>query len=301
MNIFITGASGFVGYHVLKKLLDKEHNLLILQIAEEFDSDLKIKQHTIVGNLNELKNIKPDIKCFSPDICIHLAWEGIPDYSESISKKNLNNSIELCDFLVNETNCRKIIVSGSCFEYGQTFGACNEEQQSFVNTFFSWAKNSLHNYLALLCKKTGVSFFWGRIFYVYGPRQRKVSLIPAMVDSLMKGQAPQINKPLNANDFVYVEDVAEAFCMAAKADIPSGAYNLGSGKSTEVIRICQLIEKGLFGHTKMSDEIISKTNSQQELNFWADTSKTKEHLGWYAQTDIQKGISQYLKLMGAVK
>jgi len=301
MNIFITGSSGFVGYHVLKNLIDKKHNLLILQNEKGFESDFKIKQRIIVGNLNKLKSIKADIKCFSPDICMHFAWEGIPDYSENISKKNLNNSIELCDFLVNETNCGKIIVSGSCFEYGQTVGVCNEEQQLSVNSFFSWAKSSLYNYLTLLCKNKGVRLFWGRIFYVYGPRQRIGSLIPAMVDSLMKGQSPQINKPLNANDFVYVEDIAEAFCMAAEADIPSGAYNLGSGKSTEVIRICQLIEKGLFRHKKMSDEIISKTNSQQELNFWADTSKTKEHLGWYAQTDIQKGISQYLKFIGAVK
>ncbi len=295
MNIFITGASGFIGYQVLKKLDEKGYNLLILQNERRLDSDLIVNHRTILGNLNELVKIKSDIMSFAPDVCMHFAWEGIPDYSANISKKNLCNSTMLCDFLINETNCKKLIVSGSCFEYGKTYGACKEDEKMEAKSFFAWAKQSLYDYLNLLCKNKEVNLFWGRIFYVYGPRQRKVSLIPAIVDSFTRGQVPQINNPLNANDFVYVEDIAEAFCRALEADIPSGTYNLGSGVSTEVIRICRIIEKELFKSTCLSDEIFKKTSSNQEINFWADMRKTTDAISWQPSVALTSGIHECIQ------
>jgi len=300
MRIFVTGGSGFVGQHVLKELDKQDVEILLLLMSPEKTILKPEKSEIIYGDLNNLNNIQREIVDFNPQVCMHFAWQGIPDYSETLSKINLNNSIKLCDLLVNETNCKKIIISGSCFEYGRTKGACKENQKTKCNSFFSWAKQSLCNYLTLLCKHKNVNIFWGRIFYVYGPMQRKGSLIPAIVDSFMRGQAPQINKPLNANDFVYVEDIAEAFCMAAKANIPSGVYNIGSGVSTEVIRFCKIIEKELFGSTNMTNKIINTTNSRQELNFWADTSKSKKYLRWFAQTNIQQGIRRYLKGAGLI-
>lgn len=297
MNIFITGASGFVGYQVLKKLDERGCNLLILRNERRLESYLNGNHQTILGNLNELEKIKSAIIRFAPDVCMHFAWESIPDYSADISRKNLYNSIMLCDFLINETDCKKLIVSGSCFEYGKTDGACREDEKMEAKSFFAWAKQSLYDYLTLLCKNKGVNLFWGRIFYVYGPRQRKGSLIPSIVDSFMQGKVPQINNPLNANDFVYVEDIAEAYCRALETDIPSGAYNLGSGVSTEVIQICRIIEKELFKNTNLSDDIFKKTSSKQEINFWANMRKTTDTINWQPSVTLTSGIDKYIQFI----
>ena len=84
---------------------------------------------------------------------------------------------------------------------------------------------------------------WMRTFYAYGPRQRSTSLVPSILNSLQEGKLPQLRTPLNANDFVYVDDVAEAFSKAVSRDIPSGIYHLGSGVSTPVLEVCRMADR----------------------------------------------------------
>ena len=81
MNILLTGGSGFVGRYVYKSLLKDQHNLLAFSRINTSDF--------VLGELNSLDKIKKDIINFNPDVIIHLAWQGIPDYSEKISKLNL--------------------------------------------------------------------------------------------------------------------------------------------------------------------------------------------------------------------
>lgn len=296
MRIFITGAAGFIGRKILK-LLSLESNELLLLAKDKPDYRLlaKYKQKTITGNLRNIINFKKDIQDFNPQACIHLAWEGIPDFSFNMCKKNLDNSLALLDFIVNETECQKIIVSGTCFEYGKTKGKCKESDNISVNSFFSWAKLSLYNYSHLICKKSKKDLIWFRIFYAYGPGQREESLIPTLIHSFKNRVKPNINNPLNAHDFIHIEDIAEAFRIVVNKKIKSGIYNLGSGKSTKVIDICKIVEKIIWGTTRLSDKITLNRNSQGTINFWADTAKTQKALRWKSNISLKSGIEDYLK------
>ena len=84
---------------------------------EEIQDNSKIQTKRLFGTLEDLEFIKPQIKMFNPDVVIHLAWFGIPDFSERNSLVNLNLSINLLEFIIDETQCKKVIISGSCFEY----------------------------------------------------------------------------------------------------------------------------------------------------------------------------------------
>ena len=254
----------------------------------------------LYGDLGDVESLKPVIRSFNPEVVIHLAWQGIPDYSEVISVINLNNSIQLLDFIVEETSCKRIIVAGSCFEYGKNKGVCKESDPIQLKSFFSWAKYSLYQYLLLKCNQKEVELIWFRIFYVYGPGQRGGSLVPTLVRALKEGKTPDIRSPLNQNDFVYVEDVAEAFNMAVNRHLSSGIYNIGSGASTKVIDICEIIERQLFGNSNITDFLRKNVNSEQKVNFWADTSRSREVLGWKYKTTIEEGIEKYDALEGGV-
>lgn len=298
-RIFLTGASGFVGKNILSGLINKDdQDILLLEhkttipLAE--NNNVKILR----GHLADIETIKSEIRSFAPKVCIHCAWEGIPDYSATVSKANLLNSIALIDFLYNETPCKKIIFSGSCFEYGKTNGLCNESDSVKPGSYFAWAKQSLYNYASLGGDKSGITVIWFRIFYVYGRFQRPGSLIPMLVRSFKKNTAPDIRNPLNANDFVFAGDVARAFVMATEKDMPAGIYNLGSGVSTRLIDVCRIIEENIRGDSRISDEIEKNTCCKQIVNFWADTSKTKKILNWSAQTGIASGIQEYVDKQG---
>jgi len=294
MKILITGATGFVGKHVIDQIQASGYDILASTLEKDkIECSYKDIQW-LYGDMGDIDSLKPAIKSFSPEVVIHLAWQGIPDYSEGVSLINLNNSIQLLDLIVEETSCKKIIVSGSCFEYGAKKGITKETDPIKINSFFAWAKHSLYEYLALKCEKKNINLVWFRIYYVYGPGQRIKSLIPYVVNSLKLNEIPQINNPMNKNDFVYVKDVANAFYIAAHKKINSGIYNLGSGASTsvyEIIKICKLI---INSSTDISELILKKSNAKKEIDFWADISKTTKVLEWYPQISIQDGIKEYI-------
>lgn len=301
MRVFITGGTGFVGQAVTTAVALSDHKVLLLtrQSTVAYGGVLK-NVTTLVGDLHDRSSWSETLKRFDPEVTIHLAWQAIPNFSASMCLSNLQQSIELLDFLSQETRCQKVIISGSCFEYGEKQGACVEDDCVQPTTYFVWAKQSLCQYGALLAKEKGTEFIWFRIFYVYGPGQRKESLLPMVVQSFRKGKPPLISHPYNANDFVYVEDVAKAFVRALSRSVKSGTYNLGSGQTTTVADFCQIVEQQIQGNIALTDQMKKITTSIQRRAFWADIRKTQRSLDWRATTSLSDGIQAYLKCSSAV-
>lgn len=294
MRIFITGGAGFIGNCILKRLASTSHELLLLSIGEAESKLLsRYSRNIIISNLQDIQKIKQDIINFAPEIIIHLAWEGIPDFSYDVCKRNLDNTLQLINFIAVETECKKIIVSGTCLESGKKMGICKESDSVNINSAFAWAKYSLYSYADYLCRNQGIALIWFRIFYAYGPGQRRESLIPMLCETLRKREIPAIKNPLNANDFVYNEDIAEAFHNAVDRPVPSGIYNLGSGSPTKVVDICEIIERSISGKNEITDIIRNTINREPEINFWADTNKTSDVLGWICTTSLEEGIAKY--------
>ena len=198
MKILITGISGFVGRN-LRKHLPVGHEYFILART----ADSAAKGFTLLqGDLNDLGTVKDKLAQIKPDACIHLAWEGIPDYGYETSVKNLKKSSDLFRFLVKECHCHKIVSIGSCWEYGKNFGACAETDALGQGSYFVWAKRALCDLGLSLAREEKINFVWLRFFYVYGPGQRDGALIPTLVRSLKKNECPQVRTPLDANDYV---------------------------------------------------------------------------------------------------
>ena len=106
------------------------------------------------------------------------------------------------------------------------------------------------------------------------------SLIPALLCSLVKREMPDIKEPLNANDFVYVDDVAEAFSKALEEEIEPGIYNLGTGSPTKVVDVCKAVERIVSQTTDLSDRLELEKSGKESVNFWADTEKSRKKLFW---------------------
>ena len=256
MKVFITGATGFVGKYITREVHMLGHEILASTLVNDNMGETTKNIQWFYGDLADLNSLKPVLMSFNPDVVIHLAWQGIPDYSESISRVNLNNSINLLNFILSNTNCRKILVSGSCWEYGKKLGACKESDPVNINSYFTWAKYSLHQYLSIKCAEHNVVLNWFRIFFVYGPGQREGSLIPMLIKSIAAKKIPQIKTPMNKNDFVYIGDVAGAIAKAVDTALPSGVYNLGSGYTTSVYDICWMVEKQLLDSETISNQVL---------------------------------------------
>lgn len=303
MRIFVTGASGFIGQHVVPLLLKDKHELLILRRKVTHKSKGQIKSKIVIGDLQNLNRFKKTIIRFDPQVCLHLAWEGLPDYSYEQCKRNVDHSLALIHMLVNETACRKIVVSGTNWEYGRAQGVSREgdkvteEDKVGAMSFFTWAKNAAYKGGSLLCSQRGVDLIWLRIFYAFGPGQKKNSLIPSLCDAFKNGRTPEIKNPHNAQDFIYVGDIAEAFRLAIKKPVKSGFYNISRGEPVSVGEICRMVEKQMGRKLVSNKPEISKTAAAHSVRNWADTSKFRRSTNWRPRVNVQQGIKKYIAFM----
>ena len=140
-------------------------------------------------------------------------------------------------------------------------------------------------------REKNISFFWFRIFYVYGPGQRQSSLIPSITKSLLNNQLPDIKEPGNRNDFIYIDDVIDAMtsCIESKNHI-SGIYNLGAGIPTMIKTDYSKVAESL---EKQSYDLTVDKKEHDLISFWANISKSKKYLNWSPKTNLLDGIQKY--------
>jgi dTDP-6-deoxy-L-talose 4-dehydrogenase (NAD+) len=294
MKIILTGGTGFIGYPVLKKLVKLNYEILLLSRNTFFINNLKIRN--IKLDLNNFLEKKEEIINFKPDVVLHLAWQGIPDYSERTSKLNYNNSFNFLNFVIENTNCKKIIVPGSCWEYndGNILGECSEEIKIYPQKFFSIYKKKLFDELINKAEKKKIIFNWARLFYVYGPNQKKTSIIPTLIDSFLNNKVIKIESPNNKNDFIFIDDVVEILIFMLQSNLPSGVYNVGTGVTTEILELSYIIENKLKNSSYITDQIKEKIN-KPSLNFFANTGKLKKYFKSIKFENINSGLLKTIK------
>ncbi|MHA2292530.1 MAG: NAD-dependent epimerase/dehydratase family protein [Candidatus Hodarchaeales archaeon] len=303
MRIFITGGTGFIGPYVIKQLLKDGHDLVLLSYEEEElkEDFLELLQDTeiISGALSNISKWKKRLKDFGPELTVHMAWQGIPDYNAKTSILNLNNSLNLYLTLA-DINCKRILTTGSCWEYGRTEGQLSEEMHPKPFNPFSVAKNALRMMGAEIAKENEIQFIWTRFFYVYGPGQKPSSLLPSIINSVLKKRTPQIKTPDSKNDFIFVEDIAAAVAMIIrKCKLNQAIYNIGSGYSTSVRELIEIayeksnlpLPEGIFTQSQPSTDLV---------DFWADISKIKADIGWKPTVSVNKGIQKMLDYYSSI-
>ena len=296
MKIIITGATGFIGLPLVKHLAEQGHEILALtrNPLKKLESVSYLK-----ADLSSPITYYERVASFNPEFIIHLSCQDIRNFSFEKSKNNLNFSLDFFSYIISLGCCKKIIVSGSCFEFNQLNGECLEANKGSPKDNFTWAKHSLLAWLETECHRLGIQLGWLRIFYVYGPRQRNDSLIPYILSNLKNGNLPEIRTPNNSNDFVYIDDVVKAFSNSILMNYPSGIYNLGSGSSTPILEVCKVAEKIILGTDNLSQQLKQESiNTEVGCDFWANHDKSKKHLNWSPSIDLEEGISktwQFLK------
>jgi len=291
MKILLTGATGFIGAPLLKKLNEEGHEILVL--SRSIDSKKQKNTLWVQCDLSSTETYSSQVNSFLPEVLIHLAWQDIPDFSLDKSRANLDQSLSLISLVVELNCCKKIIVSGSCFEVNQLQGECLETSLGEAKDHFTWAKISLHSWLSMMSKERNFELMWMRIFYVYGPRQRLGSLIPSILNNLKKGKQPKILTPKNSNDFIFIDDIINAFSKALLVENISMTYNLGSGSSSSILEVCRIAEKIVLGSTLLTEKI--NKNTQQTISnvdFWSNNTNSKKYLDWHPQTKLEDGIKQ---------
>lgn len=272
MKILITGSTGFIGNHVVQHLLKRGGFSLICTSTDQLKAQAfswfeKVKY--IECDLNEKKeNYFEFFEC--PDLLIHLAWEGLPNYNESFHiDRNLPAN---CLFIKNmlKNGLKHLSVTGTCFEYGLQEGCLNENIATIPVTSYAIAKDTLRKYIELLRKQFNFHFNWIRLFYIYGDGQRPSSILELLKKSVRNGDTIfNMSGGDQLRDYLHIDDVAENIIDISLQNDFDGIVNCCSGNP---ISIKDLVKRYLkdnnisiklnLGHYPYPD--------YEPMKFWGD-------------------------------
>jgi len=292
MRIVVTGASGFIGKELCYKLLERGHEVVGLcrtsgALGAAYPESFRHIPYVMGAVLPE------EVLRFAPAALVHLAWDGIPDFSERRCVDNVESQLRFLKETENLGQMKKMVGAGTCREYGAKQGACAESDRVPPDSYFSWAKQTLAEYLRLMCQQQQISLVWFRIFYIYGPGQRAESLIPTLIQAFKSKQNPEIKNPSAANDFIHIDDVVSAFVKAIEDEDCQGTFNLGSGKTTPVAKIAEMVEQTIRKDSQFSTQLAIKLDGgKSNSGMWADTTLSGRHLGWTPQISLVDGIGR---------
>lgn len=273
MKIFVTGATGFIGQSLITNLLNQNHEIIALVRSVE-----KIKKFEWFNKVNyivkDLKNItKNDLDDINADIIYHLAWSNLPNYQDPIHiEKNLPEQIQFLK-CVAESKIKKIIISGSCLEYGLQNGSLTETNSLHPTTFYGLAKISVFSMINYLKNKFNLEFVWFRVFYVYGNHQNINSLYPSLISAIKnKDIVFRMSHGNQVRDFIHINDVVNYFLLPLNHINMNGVYNICSGKGMKVRDFVKNIIK-LHGSEIKIDFNYYDVPSYEPLSFWGDNTK----------------------------
>ena len=246
MRVLVTGASGFVGSHVVRNLLRNGHETVVLARAGSSFwrlDDVHDQYRVIPTDGISSSPILASLGEWRPDACIHLAWYVVPglylDSPENV--ESLAFSLRLLDELV-AAGCRHVVMTGTCFEYDTDARLLREDGPTKPATIYAACKLAACVIGARRAASVGMGFSWGRLFYLYGPGEDERRLVPAEVNALLDGREFQAISGTQVRDYMHIDDVARALCALAEARA-SGTFNVCSGEPVSIKAIIEEVAR----------------------------------------------------------
>ncbi|KAA9041015.1 NAD(P)-dependent oxidoreductase [Ginsengibacter hankyongi] len=276
MKILVTGAMGFVGRHVINELLKYNHQV----IAATRKVDLKSNGDKLEYTFLDIDN--PDLtqnyfaQLGSPDLLIHLAWQGLPNYKSLFHFED--NLMAHYSFLKNMVmnGLNNVVVTGTCFEYGMREGCLSEDMIPDPQNAYALAKDTLRKFLFELKKKYPFDCKWIRLFYMYGEGQNPSSLLSQLQTALQKGDKEfNMSGGEQERDYLPVEKVAEYIVSIALQNTISGIINCCSGKPMKVKQLVENYLKDNKQEIKLNLGYYPYTD-YEAMSFWGDDAKLKK-------------------------
>lgn len=281
MKVLVTGSTGFIGSHVVPILLERGLEVVATSRNEEKAKEADWYNKVIYNPCDYGNENINFFKYFGePDAIIHLAWEGLPDYKNPVHvEKNLPaNCLFLKNFLDN--SIKKMVVTGTCYEYGLKCGCLKESDETAPVTQYGLAKDTLRKYLEFIMPDSYTSFNWVRLFYMYGEGQNEKSLIPQLKTAISRGDKTfNMSGGEQLRDYLDVRNLAEYICDIALQNDYDGIVNCCSGEPISINRLVEKIKDEMNSDIKLNTGYYPYPD-YEPMAFWGDNFLLKKICGF---------------------
>ncbi len=304
--ILVLGASGFIGANLLRTILKVRSDCFGTYFhspawrLEGLPSPSLIQTDLLVdANLDYLLETVQPKTVFN---CVAFGAYSFETESALIYRTNFNLTEKLLSRL-EPKGISSYVHAGSSSEYGDNASGPHESDLPSPNSDYAVSKVAVANLISFYGKKKQFPGANLRLYSVYGPLEDSSRLIPKVVSHGVEGKYPEFVNPDISRDFVYIDDVNEAFfdtSLNLKPGQYGDSFNIGSGKKTTIKEIAQTAGK-VFG-IKESPAFNTMPNRKWDVSDWfANTKKSRDALGWEAHTSFLNGLSATMEWYKALE
>lgn len=292
--MLVLGASGFIGANLLRTLsryrddvYGTASRLPAWRLEDLRSENIIVTDLLVDSNLDAmLDNVKPRT-VFD---CVGYGGYSFETDAGLIYETNFNLMSRLLGRLERRT-IACYVHAGSSSEYGDNASGPREDSPTFPNSHYAVSKAATANLIHFFGKKRKLPCVNLRLYSVYGPLEDSSRLIPNLIRSGLAGEYPELVDPRVSRDFVYVDDVTDAFVTIA-GDVDDRnfgeSFNIGTGTKTTIGDLA-VIAGDLFGLKQ--EPRYTMPNREWDLPDWySDPSKVSERFGWQARTPVREGL-----------
>ncbi|WP_347911170.1 NAD(P)-dependent oxidoreductase [Pseudomonas grandcourensis] len=280
MKVLVTGATGFVGRHLVAVLLARGDD--VRAVARNAQTAQGMPW------INDVEFVTADIHAADLDVAAltdgidalaHLAWPGLPNYRALFHfEHNLMADYRFIKSAV-EAGVKQVLVTGTCFEYGMQSGPLGETSEPQPSNPYGLAKHTLHLFLQNLQQEHPFTLQWARLFYLHGEGQNPNSLLAALDRAIDAGeQSFNMSAGEQLRDFLPIETAAGYLAAIVHQRDFDGVINCASGQPVSVRTLVEqrLRERGATLNLNLGHYPYP---SHEPMAFWAVTERLQQLLG----------------------
>jgi nucleoside-diphosphate-sugar epimerase len=295
-NVFITGGSGFVGANLIRTLLKNNYRVHVLNHTTKVGWRLQdIKKDLIIhkGDITNYKSLKSILSSVKPDYILHLAAYGA--YSQQteldkIVKVNIEGTKNLLE-ASKEINYKCFINTGSSSEYGFKNVPMKEDDYCDPVSYYAATKLGQTNICKVFSKLNKKPITTLRLFSVYGPFEEPTRFIPVIMKALYKKDTIKLTAGKQRRDFIYVEDVVNAYLQIMKSPNKYAAeiFNVGTGIENTNDEVVHHLFTTIGRKTKIQKGAYP-TRNWDTTHWLADKTKITKKTNWKPAYSLDKGL-----------
>lgn len=292
-RVLLTGATGFIGRHVVSGLLARGYQVHAVASSAGGMPSAEVEWHRCDLLLpGAAETLAAHVRATH---LVHFAWYVEPGafWTSPENLRWVGASLALLRAF-RENGGERAVLAGTCAEYEWGHDVCREAETPLSPaTLYGACKFAVQQAGSAYARQTGMSLAWGRIFLLYGPYEPPGRLVSSVATALLKGEPASCSRGTQMRDLLHVQDVADAFVAVLESGL-EGPVNIGSGVPVALSEVVATL-----GRIAARPELIrlgalpDRTGDPPRL--CADVTRLRATTGWAPRYDLEAGLAHTLE------
>lgn len=294
-RVIITGPTGAIGMALIHKCMEMETEVTAVchRGSKRIDRiPVSDRVKVVECSLNEIDKL-PELLEGRYDVFFHFAWactagEGRND--TEAQTQNIRYTMEAVEAAA-KLGCECFIGAGSQAEYGRVEGKLTADTPTFPENGYGIAKLCAGQLSRLRCGQLGIRHIWFRVLSVYGRYDGEKTMIMSSIRKMLNGESPEYTPAEQMWDYLYSEDAAQAFYLAAEKGRDGAVYCLGSGQARPLKEYIKIMRDEIAPNLAL--KLGAKPYAEKQVMYLcADISALQRDTGFVPLVGFREGIRE---------